>query len=463
MVQERSPHNMRAFTTIWFGQLISMIGSGLTVFSLGVWVYQETRSATLFALILLFATLPGILLFPVTGVLVDRWDRRRVLLASDSLSALSTLGVVILLQTGHLEIWHIYLVTALHSTANSFQWPAFSAATTMLVPQEKLGRVGGMMQLNEAATGIVAPLLAGFLMSRVSLSVIIGLDFITFLAALVTLFIVHIPQPKRMEAGESGRGSFWQEMTFGWNYIKARPALVSLLAFLTVYNFSLGLAQAWFRPLILTAGDSLALGTVIAVGSIGMFLGSTLMSTWGGPKRRLHGVLGGAFIFGLFIALFGIYPAIPVFIVAAFGNLFMLPIIHGSNQALWLSKVAPEVQGRVFSMRSMLAWSMAPLAFLIAGPLADQVFEPWMRAGGWLAQTVVGQVLGVGPGRGIAVLYVLIGLLVSSAAAVSYLNPRLRRMEDELPSVVVRSADVTLTGDEGGEGESLLDGVVTGD
>lgn len=441
MAQEsKAPFNMRAFTTIWFGQLISMIGSGLTMFALGVWVYQETQSATLFALILLFTTLPGILLFPITGVLVDRWDRRQVLIGSDSVAALSTLGIAVLLYTGQLEIWHIYVAAALTSTASSFQWPAFSAATTMLVPQAQLGRVGGMMQLNEAATGIIAPLLAGFLMTKFPVQGIILIDFATFLFAVLTLVAVRIPNPPRQAEDAAAQEPMWRAATFGWRYIKARPGLVSLLAFLTVYNFSLGIAQALFTPLILTFGTSVSLGTVMAVGSIGMLLGSAVMSTWGGPKRRIHGVLGFGFIFGLFIALFGVYPAVPVFMVAAFGNLFAIPILTASNQAIWQSKVEPDVQGRVFSMRSMISWSTAPLAFLLAGPLADQLFEPWMQEGGLLANSIVGRLFGVGAGHGIAVLYVIFGLLVSGTAVLGYLYPRLRNVEDALPDVVVQTA-----------------------
>ena len=148
---------MRIFTLIWFGQLISFIGFGLTRFALGVWVYRNTGSVTQFALISLFAILPSILLSPLVGVLVDRWNRRTCMILSDAGAGLSTLAIVLLLLVGRLEVWHIYLVVAVSSTFNAFQWPAYAAATTMLVPKQHLGRASGMVQLAEAIADETLP------------------------------------------------------------------------------------------------------------------------------------------------------------------------------------------------------------------------------------------------------------------------------------------------------------------
>lgn len=441
MLKEMLSPGMRTFTKIWFGQLVSLIGSGLTQFALGVWVYQKTDSVTQLSLILLFSVLPGILLFPVTGVLVDRWDRRKVLIASDSLAAFGTLAVVLLLFGNQLAIWHIYLVTAVISIAGSFQWPAFSASMTMLVPQGQLGRAGGMMQFNFATAGILGPLLAGVLMTLIDLQGIIFIDFATFLIALTTLLLVHIPNPEKTDAGQAAQASFWREAMVGWQYIKSRQGLVALLLFFAIFNFSIGLAQALFLPLILSVGSTVALGNVTAVGSAGMLLGSLVMTAWGGPKRRIHGVLGFTIICGFFIGMFGILASVPIFMVAAFGNLFATPIINASNQAIWQSKVAPDVQGRVFSTRSMIGWSTAPLAYLLAGPLADRVFEPLLAVDGPLANTIIGQTIGTGPGRGIALLYILVGLVPMLAGGLGYLYSHLRLVEDELPNVVIASSD----------------------
>ena len=452
---------LRTFATIWFGQLVSILGSGLTQFSLAVWVFEETGSVTRLALILLFSSLPGILLFPVTGVLVDRWDRRWVLIGSDSLAALATLAVVFLLRTDQLTVWHIYVVTAVISVAGSFQWPAFSATITMIVPQEQLGRVGGLMQFNGAAAGILAPLLAGILLTLIQLENIVLIDVVTFLVALLTLALVRIPNPEKTVEGSSD--SIWREALYGWQYIKQRQGLTSLLVFFAVFNLSIGLAQALFTPLILSVGTTISLGSVSAVGSAGMLIGSMVMSAWGGPKRRIHGVLGFTIICGFFIALFGVMASIPVFMIAAFGNLFATPIINASNQAIWQSKVAPDVQGRVFSTRSMIGWSTAPVAYLLAGPLADRVFEPLLVEGGVLANTFIGQAIGVGPGRGIALLYILVGLLPMAAGTLGYLYPRLRLLEDELPNIVVHPTKEAEDEEAAVGGELLLEGAPSAD
>ena len=437
MTQETADQGMRTFTIIWFGQLISFIGSGLTQFALSVWVFQKTNSITLFGLILLFSTLPGILLFPITGALIDRWDRRIVLILSDSVAALATLSVIALLFTGQLAVWHIYVATAVISTASSFQYPAFSASVTLLVPQKKLGRAGGMMQFNEATMSILAPLLAGVLMAQFPIQNVILIDFATFLVALLTLLIVRIPNPKKTAESSPGqKKSLLREAAYGWSYLRARSGLVALLLFFAAFNLTRGMAQVLFMPLVLSFGSTVSLGTIMAIGGTGMLLGSLVMSAWGGPTRRVRGVLGLGLLYGVFIALFGIRPFVPLFAVAAFFTLFIIPILSATNQVIWQTKIAPEVQGRVFATRSMLAWSTAPIAYLIAGPLADNVFEPLMAVGSPLANSLVGQIIGVGPGRGIGLMYIVIGLLPIIAATAAYLYPRLRLLEDELPDAI---------------------------
>lgn len=426
---------VRTFLIIWFGQLISLVGTNMTGFALGVYVYQETGSVTQFALISLFVTLPTILLSPFSGALVDRWDRRKVLILSDTGAGLSTLVIFILLSSGRLEVWHIYLATGISSAFSAFQWPAYTASTTLLVPKEHFGRASGMTQLSEAAAQIVAPVIAGAVVISIGVQGVIFIDFATFGFAVLTLLLVSIPRPEFSEESKEARGSLWSEARYGWDYLRVRHGLLGLLALFATLNFSMSIVGVLLTPMILSIGSAALLGTLLSVGGSGMLVGSLVMSAWGGPKRKIMGVLGFEFLTAGMVFLGGLRPN-PILIgVAMFGGFFCFPIIQGSSDAIWLRKVAPDVQGRVFSIRRMIAWSTQPLAFLIAGPLADYVFEPLMAEDGMLARSV-GQFIGVGAGRGTGLILILLGLMGMISVLVAYSYPRIRYVEDELPDAV---------------------------
>ena len=445
MAQRTAPRGMLTFFTIWFGQVISLTGSGLTGFALGVWVYQRTGSVTQFALISLFTSLPGIVMSPIAGALVDRWDRRTAMLLSDTGAGLCTLAIALLLLAGHLEVWHIYIALAISSTFSAFQWPAYSAATTLLVPKEHLGRASGMVQLGEAAAQIVSPALAGALVGIIQIQGVILIDFATFLFAVLTLLIIRVPRPEATAEGQAGQGSLLREAAYGWTYITARPGLLGLLVFFAATNFTSGIVGVLFTPLVLGFSTPAVLGSLLSIGGVGFLIGSLTMSAWGGPKPRVYGILGFSILQGIVLFAAGLPPRVVILAVAAFFYFFSLPVVNGCSQAIWQSKVAPDVQGRVFAVRRMIAWSSLPLAYLVAGPLADRVFEPLLAVGGPLAASV-GQLVGVGPGRGIGFLYMVLGLISLLAVVVALLYPRLRRVEAELPDVIGEKAPVASGG-----------------
>jgi MFS family permease len=426
---------MRTFLMIWFGQLVSTLGSGLTGFALGVWIYQETGSTTMFAFNLLAFALPNLLVSPFAGALVDRYDRRRMMILSDTGAGLSTLAVAVLYFSGSLEVWHIYILTALNSAFSAFQWPAYSAVTTLLVPKSQLGRAGGMVQIGEAISALASPAIAGVLFVTVGIQGVVMVDFATYLIAILTLLVVRVPRPPATEAGAEGRGSLLHEAAYGWRYIVARKGLLGLLIIFATTNFLTSLWNPLLPPMILEMSSPAILGYLASVVGVGMLLGTLLMSAWGGPKRRIHGVLAFLMISGVFQMMLGVSPSLVLIAIAGFGAMFTMPIINGSSQAIWQTKVAPDVQGRVFAVRRMIAWSAMPLAYLVAGLLADRVFNPLLVEGGALASTV-GQVLGVGPARGTGLLFVVSGLLSVMVAAAGYLYPHIHYLEDELPDAM---------------------------
>ncbi len=431
---------LRTFSVVWLGQLVSLVGSGLTGFALGVWVFQSTGSVTKFALISVAATLPTVLLSPVAGVLVDRWSRRRVMILADCGSAVGTIAVAVLLATDRLEIWHIYVAMGGSAAAAAFQWPAYSAATTLLVPRRLLARAAGMVQFARAGSQILAPLLAGLLMVHLPISSILWIDVATFVFAVGTLVMIRIPAPERPTVDTEGKG-LRQEMGFAWSYLMRRPGLVRLLALFTMTNFFGSQALGLIVPLILGFNTPDALGLTLSFAASGMVVGSLMISIWGGPQRRILGVLGGCSLLGASLLWVGLRPSLILIAGALFAFNFAIAVINSCSQAIWQSKLAPHLQGRIFALRRMLATFTTPLGYLLAGPLADRIFEPLMAIDGPLAASL-GKVLGSGPGRGIGLYYLVLGCLALAVSVWGWRSSPLMAVEVDLPD-----HDRTLTED----------------
>ena len=439
------PTGMKSFLIIWLGELVSILGSGLTSFGLGVTIYQKTGQATPFALTVLFSSLPSILLLPVAGSLADRWNRRRIMILADAGAALVTGCAALLLFFGDLQIGHIYLIALGSSIFGAFQEPAYTASITMLVPKQELARASGMVQMGQAIQNIITPLLGGLLFVAIKMQGIILIDFITFFFAIAALLIVAIPQPeKSTEAGATPsrtQNQVWNDAAFGWNYIRARSGLFGLLLYFAMVNFLLNFSMVLSSPLVLSRHSPSILGIVQTVAGVGMLAGGIALSAWGGPKtgRRIPLVIVmiGAAMLGIILA--GIRPQAFFVCAGMFILLFVVPIASGLSQAVWQTKVAPDVQGRVFSIRAMISRSMMPLAFLLAGPMADRIFEPWMQTGAALASTFLGALLQTGAGRGIGLIFVLSGLVGVLVTFLVFANPHIRLLEDELPDVLPKT------------------------
>lgn len=442
-MENRQKPGFRTFLIIWFGQLVSLTGSGLTGFAIGVWVFLRTGSTTLFALIQVFSSIPTILVGPFAGALVDRWDRRKAMLLSDAGAAACTLSILLLLSAGKLEIWHIYLLLALSASFASFQWPAYSAATALLVPKEQLGRANGMVQIAEGVAQILAPVTAGILIETILLQGVIAIDLATFLVALTTLLIVRIPRPEISAEGQAGKGSLFREAVYGWTYIRQRAGLFALLLFFFVVNFLTSIVSVLFTPLILTISTPVVLGILTSMAGLGFLIGSVLMSIWGGPRRKIRGIFISELMVTAALLLLGSTTNLYLLGFGAFLAFLSFPLLQTCSQTIWQRKTAPDIQGRVFAFRRVIAWSSLPLAYLAAGPLADKVFSPLLVEGGALAGSM-GKVFGVGPGRGIGLLYIVLGLVTFVATAVAYAYTPLRDVETLLPDRLPEQADALI-------------------
>jgi len=426
---------MRAFVVVWIGQVVSLLGTAMTTFALTLWTYQVTGKATPLAMVGFFFVVPIVFLGPFVGVLVDRGNRKLLMMLSDLAAALTTVIVLILYATHSLQVWHLYVTATLSGIFQGFQWPSYSAAISLMLPKEQYGRANGMLEMAGSGSRVLAPLLAGALIGPLGLIGVLIIDLISAAVAIGTLLFVHIPQPPRTEAGLEGQGSLLKETAYGFRYIFARPSLLGLQAVFLVGNLFSGLGWAVFAPMILgrTGNNQMILGSVESAGAIGGGIGGLAMSAWGGPRRRVHGVLLGWFCAGLVgDMVLGLGQALPTWAVGAFLGAFFVPIINGSNQAIWQAKVAPDVQGRVFTARQFIAWLVMPVSQLLAGPLVDHVLEPAMAESGSLAP-VFGWLVGTGTGAGIGLLFACTGLLAALTGLSGYLFPVVRNAEGMLP------------------------------
>ncbi|MFM8876221.1 MAG: MFS transporter [Anaerolineae bacterium] len=429
-----TPKDMKTFFIIWGGQLISMLGSGLTQFALGVWIYDQTKQATPFAITVLLGTIPRVLLLPIAGSIADRFNRRVIMIAADTLNALLTLFIFIMFGAGNLQLWHIYLISLLGSILSAFQEPAYTASISMIVPKEKLGSANGLAQMGQAISSVLTPVIAGALFVFIGLNGIILIDFITFFFAVGALIIVRIPQPER--APEHKDNNVWQDMQFGWNYLTERKGLFGLLLYYAMVNFLLNWSAVLLIPMVLSRFTADVLGLIQTVMGVGMLAGSIIMSTWGGAKHRIPAAIGFIILGVTGFVIAGLQPNPWLIGAGIFLLMFSVPLASGNSQVVFQTKVPREIQGRVFSVRSTISQSMMPLAFLTAGPLADKFFEPLLMDGGALANTVVGQILGTGAGRGIGLMFILSGLTGIIVSIFVYLNPRIRNLEKELPDAI---------------------------
>jgi DHA3 family macrolide efflux protein-like MFS transporter len=439
------PTGMFGFTVVWFGQIISLLGTSMTGFAMTIWAYEETNSATALALVGFFFVAPMLIASPFAGALVDRSNRKMMMMVSDIASGIASFIILILYTSGHLQIWHLYITSAFQGVFQSFQWPAYSAAISTMIPKKHYGRANGMLSLADTASNIFAPILAGSLLGIIGVPGILMIDLSTFIFAIGALVAVHIPQPRITEEGRQAQGSIFKEAVFGFRYILSRRSLLVLQLVFLAGNFFIGVPMAVEAAMVLanTGSNEKALALVNSAGAVGGVIGGLAMSAWGGPKKRVHGVLMGWIVGSLTGGvLMGLGRGIPVWAVASFMGMFFIPIINGSNQAIWQAKVPPDLQGKVFSIRRLIAWFVSPLAMLVAGPMADKVLEPAMRNAQSLLASSFGWLVGTGPGRGMALLFIVGGGSAALVGIGGYAIRILREVDtllpdhDELPSAV---------------------------
>lgn len=401
----------------------------MTRFGLGIWVFATTRDAAAFSTLLFFAVLPLGMGSLFAGPLVDRLNRKRVMIAANAAASLSTLAIALLYFSSALELWHLYIALFVNGVANAFILPALESSTPLMLSKEQLGRAAGITQMVQGLETIVAPALAGILVGSLGLGAIFVVDFVTFGASVLGITLSVIPQP----TSDGSKKSLWEEFMFGLRYVRDRPAFLYLMGFVTWVMFLLpGLGYALVTPLTLTFSTEQAAGLVVSGFGVGSIVGGIALAAWGGPKRRMNGMLAATAVAGLATAAVGVRENTVLmglsFVIVGASLIFMI----GLNRVLWQTKAAPEVQGRIFALRVAVGVGAQSIGVFTAGWLAEQVFEPMLIQGGPLSGTV-GTFIGIGEGRGMGFMYVVIGGVLLATATVSALSPSIRLFEDRIP------------------------------
>lgn len=427
---QENRRNIRKFLIIWLGQFVSIIGSSMTSFAIEIWAWEITGKATSLTLIGFFGLLPSIIISPISGLIVDKFNRKILMMLGDAIAVLTTVMLLLLYQHYQLQIWHLYIIAAINGIFNQIQYLAYSASVALLVPKQHYTRVSSMDFISGYGSNILAPPLAGYLYKIIGLTGIAAIDIMTFIVAIMSIFFLTIPQPQRNLSENIPQENIWQQLIFGVRYILSQKSLFALLIANLLFWLPHDIGDSLYTPMILsrTNNDTFLLGNLAAAAGFGGVTGGIIMSIWGGFKIKIKGVLWGMMGAGLSKILFGLGRSGWIWIPAQFCSSCNFPLNGSSDDAIWLTKVAPHIQGRVFAARSLLLQFISAFGLLIAGPLADNIFAPALLEGGRLAG-----IFGTGAGAGIALLYVICAVCMLVVGLVGFYIPELRNVEQILP------------------------------
>ncbi|AFY58534.1 Major Facilitator Superfamily transporter [Rivularia sp. PCC 7116] len=433
MTKLQAPQNLRNFIIIWFGQLISNIGSYMTYFAIKIWAWQLTNQVTTIALISFFELIPSIFITLASGLIVDRVNRKFLLIIADCVAAISTIIIGYLYLTDQLQIWHIYATGAVNGAFSEVQALAYSSSISMLVPKQHYQRATSMNSAIHYGSVIIAPAAAGFLYYIINLDGILLIDFITFTIAIATILKVRIPQPKITTQSEKSI-RIWQEIIFGFRYLVRNPSLLAVIAFGSLFWFAHDIGATLYSTMILarTNNDTRILGSISSAAGLGGVMGTVILSIWGGSKRRIHGFLLGMMGAGVSKTIFGLGQGLIIWLPAQFCSSLNFPMLSSSSKSILLSKVRPDLQGRVFASESVIQQIVSAIAVFISALLADHVFEPAMMPGGNLVP-LFGNLFGTGKGAGMAILYVISSISLLLIGLSGYFVPQLRNVETIVP------------------------------
>jgi MFS family permease len=420
-------------------QSLSSLGSRISSLAIGIWIFQHTGKATPLTLVAFFALLPSVVGGGVAGAFADRFDRRLVMVCADTGLAIGTVLLLISFSTGLFELWQLYAIAVWQAAFRTVQTPALQASISMLAADTHRDRANAVMQMIGPAAGILAPATAGFVYAASGVVGAIVVDFATFLIAVLVVLNLRIPIPAPSPDGAALRGPLWRQAFDGLRYLLARPVLFGFGLYATTFNFIVGVATVLLTPYVLARTKSgTTLGLVLAALDAGAIVGSIAAASAPRKGLRIHGMMTGVGAASVFLAIGGVARepwslGASLFFFTASISLMSVPYM-----SIMQAKVAPDVQGRVFAAMGQLSSLATPIAFIVAGPLADRVFEPSVASADW---NRFAPLFGAGQGAGIGLLLALSGAFSLALSAAVYLGSPIRHIETALPDHIPEAAD----------------------
>lgn len=410
----------KKFFTLWCAQNISLLGTNMSGFALGLYVYEATQSVMLYSLFPFFTIMPQILLAPLLGVFVDRWNRKKAMIIGHLGAGICTVLLILLFFSNHFNTTPILCLIACSSIFNGFTHPAFTAATTQVVPKEHLSRVSGMLQFGFALSIIVSPAVAGILMVKSDLRTIFLIDAITFTIAILLIKTIKLPHLKLKKNTQDAFKNYLADLKTGLKYMKHQPVLYYTLILLAIANFNVGIIQVLITPLVMGVADSDMVGIIWSVSGTGILVGSLILLFFKKINHRTKKVVFLCLLQGLVFLFVCLDTSLAVLAIGAFLFMLFFGLIGGINTVIWQENIPEELQGRVFSIQMLILGSTILLGYLLSGPLIDNVFNPFMEKDLWISNQL-NSIMGGSKTPGIAALLMLLGLLTIGTVSGMYL------------------------------------------
>ncbi len=434
---------MRNFLTIWFGQTVSSVGSKMTGFAIGIWIFEQTGQATALALTGIFAAIPTLILTLFSGIIVDRFNRKRLMMAGDTVAGCSTFVLVLLVISGQLQIWHLYMAYAINAPFDTLQGLAYQSSMSLMVSKANYTRVSGMTTLTWYGGNILSPVFAAALYSIGGLLAVMLVDIVTFLVAIITVLISTVPEPDRRNK-TTGAFNIREQLQYGFRYIRERPALRALVTIACLW--SLFHDAAMNAPMILarTGNDETALAVVAAASGVGGVIAALIISVWGGPRQRMVTYGWGMISAGIGKTFIGLGQSVTAWATAQAYTSANFPVFGSARQSIMMAKVDPAAQGRFFAAFQIATGLVSLTTQVFMGPLGDYVFEPAMAEGGVLTP-YLGSLFGTGAGAGFALQFSILGLGMIGVGVLSLVWKRVRDIETILPDHDQIATDPELT------------------
>jgi MFS family permease len=422
---------LHVFYLLTVTQVLSLVGSRMTGIAVGIRVFGDTGAAAPVLLTSFFSALPMMVGGGFAGALIDRWERRTVLIVSDVGQALGTALLLASFLSGRFQLWHLYSLALLQGLLAMFQRPAMDASVTMLVPEGHRDRANTIRQMAGPAAGMLAPVVTGLVYAGVGVDGVIAVDLVTCVVAVTAVSLTRIPQPRLTAEGRAAAGSIWREMLAGFRFLWQRRILLYLMLYAALINFLLAGPISLTTPYILTlTGSEEKLGILLATMNAGMLVGGIAVGIWGGTRPRIHGIMLGLLFRALWLAIYGVVRQPVAMGLALFFVFSTNALVDASFMSILQLKVPADMQGRVFALLFQMMYVANPLSLLLTGLLVDQVLTPAVSTPGW---AIVAPLVGSRSGSGMGLVLLVAGLLMFAATLAVYAWPRTRRVERELP------------------------------